>query len=102
MQSCPKCRSACTPDSNRCPSCGARIQRDLDAPRAPTVGAYRLGTLLLECTAGKTYQAEDTRRPERALVKILRHEHGLDEQALARYFAQVRAVNALKHPHIAR
>jgi serine/threonine-protein kinase len=72
---------------------------------APTVGdvirGYRIDAPLFADDLGAVYAAFDTRRSRRAVLRIVRRELCASDVRVLRFVAQVRAVDAIRHPDIA-
>lgn len=63
-------------------------------------GRYELGELIGEGGAARVYHARDKVLDRVVAVKILRDEYGNDEEFIARFYREARAVASLSNPHI--
>lgn len=63
-------------------------------------GRYALGELIGEGGAARVYHARDKVLDRVVAVKLLRDEYGADEEFIARFYREARAVASLSHPNI--
>jgi len=107
---CPECRKPCLRGSKFCAHCGTLLSSldldflNLDAdgslPPGTLVGSYRLITVLGEGGMGRVYLAEHIKLGRRVAIKKLRRELVSNAGAVARFFAEARAVNRIFHENI--
>jgi serine/threonine-protein kinase len=64
------------------------------------VGSYRILSLLREGGMGRVYVAEHVLLGRQVALKVLRPQHSADRYAVARFFAEARAVNQISHENI--
>jgi eukaryotic-like serine/threonine-protein kinase len=102
---CAECGAEYDGDLRYCAECGAALQ-DLEpvpSPRLPAgtiIGTYRLLELLGEGGMGRVYAAEHVKLGRRVALKMLRPELAANPVAVARFFAEARAVNRISHENI--
>lgn len=65
-----------------------------------TVGAYRIVRKLGEGGMGAVFEAVHKQIGRRAAIKLLRPEHSSNQELLARFFNEARAVNIVQHPSL--
>lgn len=65
-----------------------------------TVGSYRIVRKLGEGGMGAVYEAVHKQIGRRAAIKLLRPEHSSNQELLARFFNEARAVNIVQHPSL--
>jgi len=63
-------------------------------------GRYEPGELIGEGGAARVYHARDMVLDRVVAVKLLREEYGADEEFIARFYREARAVASLSNPHI--
>jgi serine/threonine protein kinase len=103
---CPECGSAYIRGVKYCAHCGTMLTglADLDAseplPAGTLIGGYRLVDLLGEGGMGRVYVAEHVKLGRRVAIKMLRKELVSNPVAVARFFAEARAVNRISHENI--
>jgi len=68
--------------------------------RGDTVGEYRIETLLGRGGFGAVYSAVHPLIAKRAAVKILNRRVSADPDVVARFVAEARAVNQIRHQNI--
>lgn len=66
-----------------------------------TVSHYRILERLGQGGMGEVFLAEDTRLHRRVALKLLRQQHGCEEEERARLLREARAASSLNHPNIA-
>jgi eukaryotic-like serine/threonine-protein kinase len=64
------------------------------------VGTYRILDLIGQGAIGLVYLAEHDKLKRRVALKVLREELASNEKAVARFFGEARAVNAIAHENI--
>jgi serine/threonine protein kinase len=69
-------------------------------PPGTRLGAYEITTVLGAGGMGEVYRARDTRLGREVAIKILPEEFARDEERLARFEREAKAVAALSHPNI--
>ena len=81
---------------------GALAVDDDEALPAPgtLVGPYRLVTILGSGGMGHVWHAEHVKLGRQVALKMLRRRHAIDSTAVARFFAEARAVNSIRHENI--
>ncbi len=107
MPSCPDCHTECAPSTSYCPSCGGRV-RAVETPESraahrtsgAVLGSYRLLRRIGEGGMGEVFLAQHTRLGRKVALKLLRPELAGSPDALRRFFAEARAVNAISHENI--
>jgi serine/threonine-protein kinase len=106
---CPECGKPYLRGAKFCAHCGTLINSleldllDLEGGSLPTgtlIGSYRLVELLGEGGMGRVYVAEHIKLGRRVALKKLRHELISNPTAVARFFAEARAVNRISHENI--
>ncbi len=106
---CPECCKPYLRDAKFCAACGTLINSleldllDPDGEWLPTgtlIGSYRLVELLGEGGMGRVYVAEHIKLGRRVAIKRLRRELISNPIAVARFFAEARAVNRISHENI--
>ena len=101
MKVCPECHS-CYDDGVR--SCGEGSHPTL-IPIRPgerlIAEKYRLDRLIGRGGIGAVYEAQHLGLDRAVAVKLLRHDYLEDEQALARFRREARAVARIRHPNVA-
>ncbi|HEX3765332.1 MAG TPA: serine/threonine-protein kinase [Kofleriaceae bacterium] len=107
---CPECGKPCLRGGKFCAYCGAlRSSHDIAMELAPgeaplpagtLIGSYRLISVLGEGGMGRVYLAEHIKLGRRVAIKKLRHELASNPAAVARFFAEARAVNRISHDNI--
>jgi serine/threonine-protein kinase len=107
---CPECRRPCLRGSKFCAHCGRSLtSRELGAldpdgegalPPGTVVGSYRLLDVLGVGGMGRVYVAEHVKLGRRVAIKKLRRELVSNAGAVARFFAEARAVNRIFHENI--
>lgn len=71
------------------------------AEHAPeTVGSYRIVRKLGEGGMGAVFEAVHKQIGRLAAIKLLRPEHSSNQELLARFFNEARAVNIVQHPSL--
>ncbi|MDB4958628.1 MAG: serine/threonine protein kinase, partial [Myxococcales bacterium] len=89
-----------------CAHCGTLLTgiEGLDAseplPAGTLIGSYRILDLLGEGGMGRIYVAEHVKLGRRVAIKMLRAELVSNSVAVARFFAEARAVNRISHENI--
>jgi serine/threonine protein kinase len=102
---CPQCGTEYADSVRYCAQCGGTLH-DLEPERSTQlaagtiVGSYRLLDLLGEGGMGRVYLAEHIKLGRRVALKMLRAELGANPIAVARFFAEARAVNRISHENI--
>jgi serine/threonine-protein kinase len=99
MLICPECGCSYLRGVKFCAECGIALH-SLDLDLGTTVGSYRLIELLGEGGMGRVYVAEHLKLGRRVAIKKLRQELLSNTTAVARLFAEARAVNRISHDHI--
>ncbi|MBC7976028.1 MAG: serine/threonine protein kinase, partial [Myxococcales bacterium] len=106
---CPECCKPYLRDAKFCAACGTLVNSleldllDPDGESLPTgtlIGSYRLVALLGEGGMGRVYVAEHLKLGRRVAIKKLRRELISNPIAVARFFAEARAVNRISHENI--
>jgi len=69
-------------------------------PSGTVLGSYRVHELLAKGGMGNIYVAEHLRLGRRVALKMLRAEFNANPSAVARFFAEARAVNKISHDNI--
>ncbi|MBN2495621.1 MAG: serine/threonine protein kinase [Deltaproteobacteria bacterium] len=120
MRICPECHQRYPDALSHCPRDGSLLQEldtrssesqpgeDQAAAALPAdydldnrvVGPYRLEEVLAEGGMGVIFQAEHIRLGRKVALKMLRPEYATNRTAIARFFREARAVNAIHHEHI--
>jgi eukaryotic-like serine/threonine-protein kinase len=87
-----------------CGGCGGVLTSPPDSGYAyvagTVFGSYRLLREIGQGGMGRVFIAEHTRLGRQVALKILRSEFADNPEALARFFAEARAVNRINHPNI--
>ncbi|MFO0563577.1 MAG: protein kinase [Polyangiales bacterium] len=63
-------------------------------------GKYRLDAVLGAGGMGYVYRAFNTMLEREVALKLLRPEFAVNEESTARFLAEARAANAVRHPHV--
>jgi len=100
MRVCPTCEMLVSTDAARCPSDGTATRQVESLKRGVRLGAYRIERLLGEGGMALVYEATHEVLNRRTAIKILRPELVTNEQAVARFLNEARAVNLIDHPNI--
>ena len=115
LASCPSCGTAVASDASACPKCNGDLREDGVSAAVAAVaaaeaadelepgtrlGSYRIIELLGEGGMGRVYAAEHVKLGRRVALKMLRSSLALNPVAVARFFAEARAVNRISHDHI--
>jgi serine/threonine protein kinase len=66
-----------------------------------TLGSYRIVAKLGEGASGCVYLGRHQHLGRTVAIKVLRPEHALHPELVARFFLEAKAANLVKHPHIA-
>ncbi len=100
---CPKCGKPLLSGGKFCPYCGALVpQASSDPLINQTLGAYRVIKALAAGAMGQVYIGEQTNLGRQVCIKTLKPELLGDQNAVARFEREAKAVSALKHPNIAQ
>jgi serine/threonine protein kinase len=98
---------SCCPDcgdvrlGTECSRCTGAASPDLDElGPGSTVGSYRILSLLREGGMGRVYVAEHVLLGRQVALKVLRPQLSANRHAVARFFAEARAVNRISHENI--
>jgi eukaryotic-like serine/threonine-protein kinase len=102
---CPACGTEYGGIVKYCAQCGGSLhdlepERSVQLAAGTIVGSYRLLDLLGEGGMGRVYLAEHIKLGRRVALKMLRPEFGGNPIAVARFFAEARAVNRISHDNI--
>jgi len=99
---CPECGTTYILGVKFCAECGAALNsvREDRFDLGALVGNYRLTEVLGEGGMGRVYVAEHVKLGRRVAVKKLHSELASNPAAVARFFAEARAVNRISHDHI--
>lgn len=107
MRQCPKCGTKFWGDSERqCPNDGATLQDVVvTSDRTRLLGAvihgrYRVEGVLGDGGMGVVYRARGVQDQRPYAVKVLRAEYTHEEELVARFEVEARAVAAVRHPNI--
>ncbi|MEO6775519.1 MAG: serine/threonine-protein kinase [Kofleriaceae bacterium] len=79
-------------------SCAAHDGAELEP--GSMLGSYKIVSLLREGGMGRVYVAEHTRLGRQVALKVLRPQYSANRYAVARFFAEARAVNRISHENI--
>ncbi|PZR06623.1 MAG: hypothetical protein DI536_30155 [Archangium gephyra] len=63
---------------------------------------YRLEHVLGEGAMARIYFARDVRTQKAVAVKVLKQEHVTDAEVVHRFLQEIRAIEAIAHPHVIR
>jgi serine/threonine protein kinase len=103
MRSC-SCGKENDDSATYCGGCGGVLTASPDSGFAylpgAVFGSYRLLREIGQGGMGRVFIAEHTRLGRQVALKILRSEFADNLEALARFFAEARAVNRINHPNI--
>jgi serine/threonine protein kinase len=102
---CPGCGTQFNPGVKYCANCGANLASRAAAPGEPLapgtmIGSYRILDLIGHGGMGRVYVAEHAKLGRRVAIKVLRTELASNPVAVARFFAEARAVNQISHENI--
>jgi eukaryotic-like serine/threonine-protein kinase len=107
MKTCPKCKVLYADSEEICAEDGTKLVRqkgDLSgAPPLPPgaqVGEYVVEELLGEGGFGSVYRASHPVIGKTVAIKILHAHYSANPQIVARFVAEARAVNRIRHPNI--
>src|SRR5688572_28732861 len=102
MLVCPECglRPEGVERAGRCAADGQPLVETDDALLGTEVGRYRLARVLSQGGMGKVYVGVHPSIGSRVAIKILSERRARDPELVARFFAEARAVNLIRHEHI--
>jgi serine/threonine-protein kinase len=107
MRQCPKCGTKFWGDSDeRCPQDGATLQDVVvTSDRTRLLGSiihgrYRIESVLGDGGMGVVYRARGLQDSRSYAIKVLRAEYTHEEELVARFEVEARAVAAIRHPNI--
>ena len=92
--------SSTRPDPARAAQSTTRIDSAEIRAASLVGGRYELGELIGEGGAARVYHARDKVLDRVVALKLLRDEYGADEEFIARFYREARAVASLSNPHI--
>lgn len=102
MRVCPACSKHWPDDVRFCGRDGTPLDRVLDALEGKRVGPYKIESLVGRGAFGSVYRArkanEDEAQP--VALKILRRDRQGSQELVGRFRREMRAVAALRHPHL--
>jgi serine/threonine-protein kinase len=100
-KTCPKCFKKFPEGTDRCPDCRKKLiamsERDLVGQELDD--RYKILSVLGKGGMGMVYVAEQAMVGRKVALKVLRREMSQDETAVKRFFAEAKAMAALKNPH---
>ena len=64
------------------------------------IGRYEIESLVAEGAMARVYRAHDPELDRAVAVKVLKDEHGLDEDRVNRFLREAKAAGAISHPNI--
>lgn len=104
MATCPTCKTQYSGGEHHCPSDGAElvpdgadVTLDTDLKEGVVVGEYRIESKLGEGGFGSVYRAVHPVIGKEAAIKVLNHRFSADPHMVARFIAEARAVNQIRH-----
>ncbi len=107
MKTCPRCltpyldgRDTCEKDGARLVSADALLPVDMGLRPGTQVGEYVVEERLGEGGFGSVYRAEHPLIGKRVAIKVLHSQYSSNAQIVARFVAEARAVNQIRHPNI--
>ena len=105
MKLCPKCDHGFPFSPDYCPICGQDLQNEPSREGANLEGmlisdTYQLAELLGEGAMGFVYRAVHTKLDRSVAIKILKVREKVDEERMALFELEARAISRLNHPHI--
>lgn len=107
MKTCPKCKVLYADSEEICAEDGTKLVRhrgDLAGtpplPPGTPVGEYVVEELLGEGGFGSVYRASHPVIGKTVAIKILHAHYSANPQVVARFVAEARAVNRIRHPNI--
>lgn len=77
------------------------LNRDEQGHDMPTLGRYRIESLIGQGAMAEVYRAHDPEIGRTVAIKVLKTEYLRDAQLGARFLREARAAGALNHPNIA-
>lgn len=81
-------------------SCARSTDRLGQLEPGQVLGSYRIVSLLREGGMGRVYIAEHVLLGRQVALKVLRPQYSANRHAVARFFAEARAVNRISHENI--
>ena len=107
MKTCPRCltpyadgRDRCEQDGEKLVSAASLAPVDTGLRPGTMVGEYVVEERLGEGGFGSVYRAEHPLIGKRVAIKVLHLQYSQHPQMIARFVAEARAVNQIRHPNI--
>ncbi len=107
MPTCPQCRAKYPDGVEVCETDGSKLlpdeackKFDDDLPSGTEVGEYRIEEKIGEGGFGKVYRAVHPVIGKQAAVKVLNQQFSSNPTVVARFVAEARSVNQIRHRHI--
>ncbi|MFO0593058.1 MAG: protein kinase [Polyangiaceae bacterium] len=107
MKTCPRCltpygdgRDRCEQDGEKLVSAASLAPVDTGLRPGTVVGEYVVEERLGEGGFGSVYRAEHPLIGKRVAIKVLHLQYSQHPQMIARFVAEARAVNQIRHPNI--
>ena len=100
MHICSQCNAVLGKQHQVCPNDGAAVHAATELPEGAVLGGYRILGEIGDGGMGFVYEATHEVLGRRCAVKLLRPEYSANQQVVARFLQEAKAVNLINNKHI--